>query len=91
MTKMIGAYRPLTPFQTVGSGSARWCGAKRGKSDIFSKFLSPVYPAQGGNAALYQRQIGKMPTICGKEASPLQRMSCVIGDTLVLGVELFSL
>lgn len=90
MNDMIGAYRPLTPMRTAGSGSARWCVAQRGGERYFLKaFLSPVYPATGGSAALRQKQIQRCQRFEDKKRRLYAAMSCVIGDTLVPVLDFF--
>ena len=82
--KMIGAYEPLTPLQTAGSGSARWCIARRGTRRFFLKeFLSPVYPAENTNAVLREKQMARCRRFEEKKRRLYSAMSCVIGDTLV--------
>ena len=88
--KMIGAYDPLTPLQTAGSGSARWCIARRGTSRFFLKeFLSPVYPAENTNAVLREKQMARCRRFEEKKRRLYSAMSCVIGDTLVPVTDFF--
>lgn len=88
--KMIGAYEPLTPFQTAGSGSARWCIARRGTRRFFLKeFLSPVYPAENTNAVLREKQMARCRRFEEKKRRLYSAMSCVIGDTLVPVTDFF--
>lgn len=90
MSKMIGAYRPLGPMQTAGSGSARWCIASRGGERFFLKeFLSPVYPAAGADAALRGKQLARCAQFEEKKRRLYTAMSCVIGDTLVPVLDFF--
>ena len=90
MIKTIGAYRPLTPMQTAGSGSARWCSAQRGGERFFLKeFLSPVYPVQGGNEALRKKQLARCVQFEEKKRRLYTAMSCVIGDTLAPVLDFF--
>ena len=88
--KMIGAYDPLTPLQTAGSGSARWCIARRGTRRFFLKeFLSPVYPAENTNAVLREKQMARCRRFEEKKRRLYSAMSCVIGDTLVPVTDFF--
>lgn len=88
--KMIGAYEPLTPLQTAGSGSARWCIARRGTRRFFLKeFLSPVYPAENTNAVLWEKQMARCRRFEEKKRRLYSAMSCVIGDTLVPVTDFF--
>lgn len=88
--KMIGAYEPLTPLQTAGSGSARWCIARRGTRRFFLKeFLSPVYPAENTNAVLREKQMARCRRFEEKKRRLYSAMSCVIGDTLVPVTDFF--
>lgn len=88
--KMIGAYEPLTPLQTAGSGSARWCIARRGTRRFFLKeFLSPVYPAENTNAVLRKKQMARCRRFEEKKRRLYSAMSCVIGDTLVPVTDFF--
>lgn len=88
--KMIGAYEPLTPLQTAGSGSARWCIAQRGTRRFFLKeFLSPVYPAENTNAVLREKQMARCRRFEEKKRRLYSAMSCVIGDTLVPVTDFF--
>ena len=88
--KMIGAYEPLTPLQTAGSGSARWCIARRGTRRFFLKeFLSPVYPAENTNAVLREKQMARCRRFEEKKRRLYSAMSCVIWDTLVPVTDFF--
>ena len=88
--KMIGAYEPLTPLQTAGSGSARWCIAQRGTRRFFLKeFLSPVYPVENTNAVLREKQMARCRRFEEKKRRLYSAMSCVIGDTLVPVTDFF--
>ncbi|MDD3335238.1 MAG: lipopolysaccharide kinase InaA family protein [Eubacteriales bacterium] len=90
MSRMIGVYKPVTPLQTAGSGSARWCIALRGGQRFFLKeFLSPVYPYKGGNKALIQKQIERCQRFEATKRKLYAAMSCVIGDTLVPVLDFF--
>ena len=85
--KKIGAYELLTPLQTAGSGSARWCIARRGQRRFFLKeFLSPVYPAENANPVLREKQLARFEE---KKRRLYSAMSCVIGDTLVPVTDFF--
>ena len=88
--KKIGAYDPLTPLQTAGSGSARWCIARRGTRRFFLKeFLSPVYPAENANPVLREKQLARCRRFEEKKRRLYSAMSCVIGDTLVPVTDFF--
>ena len=88
--KKIGAYEPLTPLQTAGSGSARWCIAQRGTRRFFLKeFLSPVYPVENTNAVLREKQMARCRRFEEKKRRLYSAMSCVIGDTLVPVTDFF--
>ena len=89
MGKMIGEYSPLTPMQTVGSGSARWCIAGRGRERFFLKqFLSPVYPA-GESGELAGRQRERCERFEKQKQRLYAALSCVLGDTLVPVLDFF--
>lgn len=89
MSKLIGGYKPLTPFQTAGSGSARWCIAERGRERFFLKqFLAPVYPAEGGGA-LARKQRQRCRDFERQKQRLYSTLSCVIGDTLVPVIDFF--
>ena len=88
--KKIGAYELLTPLQTAGSGSARWCIARRGQRRFFLKeFLSPVYPAENANPVLREKQLARCRRFEEKKRRLYSAMSCVIGDTLVPVTDFF--
>ena len=88
--KKIGAYEPLTLLQTAGSGSARWCIARRGTRRFFLKeFLSPVYPAENANPVLREKQLARCRRFEEKKRRLYSAMSCVIGDTLVPVTDFF--
>lgn len=88
--KMIGAYDPLTPLQTAGSGSARWCIVRRGQRRFFLKeFLSPIYPAENANPVLREKQLARCRRFEEKKRRLYSAMSCVIGDTLVPVTDFF--
>lgn len=90
MGKMIGAYNPVTPMLTAGSGSARWCIALRGGQRFFLKeFLTPIYPLGGGSAALRQKQLERCRAFEKRKRQLYSAMSCVIGDTLVPVLDFF--
>ena len=90
MEKIIGAYKLLTPLVTAGSGSARWAIASRGGERFFLKeFLSPVYPPEGGNAVLRNKQILRCQAFEQRKQRLYTAMSCVIGDTLVPVLDFF--
>lgn len=90
MIQMIGAYKPLTPMRTAGSGSARWCVAARGGERFFLKeFLSPVYPPEGGSEALRQKQLERCELFERRKRHLYAALSCVIGDTLVPVLDFF--
>lgn len=89
MSDVIGGYRCLTPMQTAGSGSARWCIAARGLQRYFLKeFLSPVYPART-DTPLGQRQLERCEQFERQKQRLYAAASCVIGDTLVPVIDFF--
>lgn len=89
MSEWIGEYRRITPMQTVGSGSARWCIASRGLERFFLKeFLSPVYPAQV-ESELGRRQRERCEVFEQRKLRLYEAVSCVIGDTLVPVIDFF--
>ncbi len=84
----IGGYSPLSPWQTAGSGSARWCVAERGGQSFFVKqFLRPVYPTEGSK--LYQKQYERCAVFEKQKKRLYAALSCVIGDTLVPVLDFF--
>lgn len=88
--KKIGAYEPLTPLQTAGSGSARWCIARReGRRFFLKEFLSPVYPSESANVVLREKQLARCRRFEEKKRRLYSAMSCVIGDTLVPVTDFF--
>ncbi len=89
MTSRIGEYSPLTPLQTAGSGSARWCIASRGGQRFFLKqFLSPVYPAVA-DTPIKEKQRERCRQFERRKQRLYSAMSCVIGDTLVPVLDFF--
>lgn len=89
MNDVIGGYRCLTPMQTAGSGSARWCIAARGLDRYFLKeFLSPVHPVQE-HTALGQRQLERCALFEKRKQRLYAAASCVIGDVLVPVIDFF--
>ncbi len=89
MSDMIGGYRCLTPMQTAGSGSARWCIASRGMGRYFLKeFLSPVYPTKP-HTPLGQRQLERCLGFEKRKQRLYAAASCVIGDVLVPVIDFF--
>lgn len=89
MVNRIGEYRPLTPLQTAGSGSARWCIASRGGQKFFVKqFLSPVYPAVA-DTPIRQKQRERCHQFERRKQRLYSAMSCVIGETLVPVLDFF--
>ncbi|MEG0049541.1 MAG: protein kinase [Clostridia bacterium] len=89
MNEQIGEYKRLTPMQTAGSGSARWCIAQRGRQRFFLKqFLSPVYPALV-KSALSQKQCERCAAFEKRKQRMYTALSCVIGDTLVPVLDFF--
>ena len=89
MTSRIGGYKPLTPLQTAGSGSARWCIATRGGQKFFLKqFLSPVYPAEV-NSPIREKQRERCRQFEQRKQRLYSAMGCVIGDTLVPVLDFF--
>lgn len=88
--KTIGAYEPLTPMQTTGSGSARWCIAQKDGGRFFLKeFLSPVYPGEGGDPALREKRLERCLRFEEKKRRLYAALSCVIGDTLTPSADFF--
>ena len=86
--KTIGEYSLLTPWQTAGSGSARWCFGERCGQGVFIKqFLRPVYPAPGG--ALHQQRLERCERFEKQKERLYAALSCVIGDTLVPVLDFF--
>lgn len=89
MSEWIGGYKRITPMQTVGSGSARWCIAVQGLERFFVKeFLSPVYPPQENNE-LGRKQRERCDTFERRKMRLYEAVSCVIGDTLVPVIDFF--
>lgn len=89
MSELIGGYKPVTPLQTAGSGSARWCIATRGLGRFFLKqFLSPVYPADE-TSALGRKQRERCLTFERRKQRLYTALSCVIGSTLVPVLDFF--
>jgi len=90
MAKWIGEYEQLTNMQTAGSGSARWCIARRYEQRFFIKeFLTPVYPPKGRLTALARDQRKRCEVFEGRKQRLYSALSCVIGDTLVPVVDFF--
>lgn len=89
MNDVIGGYRLLTPMQTAGSGSARWCMTMRGGERFFLKeFLSPVYPANP-HTPIGQKQLERCIRFEQKKQRLYRAASCVLGDVLVPVVDFF--
>lgn len=90
MTNWIGGYEQLSDMQTVGSGSARWCIARRqGKRFFVKEFLSPVYPLQANASALTAKQKKRCDLFEEQKKRLYAAVSCVIGDTLVPVLDFF--
>ena len=89
MSEWIGGYKRMTPMQTVGSGSARWCIVSQGLERFFLKeFLSPVYPAQE-ESELGRRQRERCEAFERRKLRLYEAIACVIGDTLVPVIDFF--
>lgn len=89
MNDVIAGYRCLTPMQTAGSGSARWCIATRGLQRYFLKeFLSPVFPART-DTPLGKRQLERCRRFEERKQRLYAAASCVIGDVLVPVIDFF--
>lgn len=89
MGSRIGEYNPLTPLQTAGSGSARWCIASRGGQRFFLKqFLSPVYPPKA-DTLIKEKQRERCRQFESRKQRLYSAMSCVLGDTLVPVLDFF--
>jgi len=89
MNEVIAGYRCLTPMQTAGSGSARWCIASRGLQRYFLKeFLAPVYPART-DTPLGRRQLERCQRFEERKQRLYASASCVIGDVLVPVIDFF--
>lgn len=90
MNTRIGEYEPLTPMRTAGSGSARWCIARRGGQRFFLKeFLSPVYPAGDAAGELAAKQRERCERFEERKRRLYAALSCVLGDTLVNVLDFF--
>lgn len=90
MADRIGGYEPLTQLQTVGSGSARWCIAKRrGQRFFLKEFLSPVFPTEENQKPLAQKQRMRCQAFEEEKRRLYAALSCVIGDTLVPVLDFF--
>lgn len=86
----IGGYEPLTEMKTVGSGSARWCIARREDQRFFLKeFLSPVHPPQGKDTPLARKQLARCQAFERRKRRLYAALSCVIGETLVPVLDFF--
>lgn len=89
MSEWIGGYRRVTPMQTAGSGSARWCIGMRGLDRFFVKeFLSPVYPARD-DTPIGRKQAARCEHFEKQKERLYEAISCVIGDTLVPVIDFF--
>ncbi len=90
MATWIGGYEQLTPMQTAGSGSARWCIAKRyGQRFFVKEFLSPVYPFADRETPLILKQKERCQAFEAQKQRLYAALSCVIGDTLVSVLDFF--
>ncbi len=88
MANRIGEYDAITPMQTVGSGSARWCIACReGQRFFLKEFLSPVYPSKA--TAIAEKQKVRCEKFEAQKRRLYAALSCVIGDTLVPVIDFF--
>ena len=86
---VIADYRCLTPMQTAGSGSARWCIAERSFERFFLKqFLSPVYPVRT-DTSLGRMQLARCREFEKRKQRLYAAASCVIGDVLVPVIDFF--
>lgn len=89
MSDLIGAYKPMTPLKTAGSGSARWCIAAYGLERYFLKqFLSPVYPMDE-TSDLGRKQLERCRRFEAQKRRLYAALSCVIGETLVPVLDFF--
>jgi len=80
----------LTEMKTVGSGSARWCIARREYQRFFLKeFLSPVYPSSGRDTPLTRKQVERCQAFEQRKRRMYAALSCVIGETLVPVLDFF--
>jgi len=90
MASWIGEYEQLMDMQTAGSGSARWCVARRrGQRFFIKEFLRPVYPPEGRLASIAKEQRKRCEVFEGRKQRMYSALSCVIGDTLVPVVDFF--
>ena len=90
MANWIGGYEQLTEMKTAGSGSARWCIAKRyGQRFFVKEFLSPVYPGEEKKSQLAKKQRKRCVAFEEKKQRLYSAMSCVLGDSLVPVVDFF--
>lgn len=86
----IGGYEPVTKMKTVGSGSGRWCIARRDGQRFFLKeFLSPVHPPPGKDTPLARKQLARCQAFERRKRRMYAALSCVIGETLVPVLDFF--
>ncbi len=86
----IGGYEQLTELKTIGSGSARWCIARReGQRFFLKEFLSPVFPPKGKDSPLARQQRKRCEAFESAKRRMYAALSCVIGDTLVPVLDFF--
>ena len=89
----IGAYECETPFETAGSGSARWCVATRdGRRYFLKQFLSPVQPARASAASetLRQKQLERCAAFEHRKRALYEALHCVLGDCVVPVTDFFA-
>ena len=89
----IGAYECETPFATAGSGSARWCVARRDGQRFFLKqFLTPVQPgsASAASPALRQKQQARCEMFERRKKALYAALRCVLGDCVVPIADFFA-
>lgn len=86
----IGNYECLTPFATVGSGSARWCVAQKNGNRYFLKqFLTPVQPGASSPPKLKVRQQTRCDTFERRKRALYAALRCVLGDCVVPVTDFF--
>ncbi len=88
----IGEYESLTPWQTAGSGSARWCVAGReGRRYFLKQFLAPVRPpaSEPSSGALHKTRFERCEAFERRKGALYEALRCALGDCAIPVTDFF--
>jgi serine/threonine protein kinase len=86
----VGPYVCETPFETAGSGSARWCLADTdGRRFFMKQFLSPVIPSPSASEALQKKQRARCDEFKRRKEALYAAVSLTLGDCVVPVTDFF--